>query len=149
MTRDELALRVAETMLGREGTGQAWNIDILEAREGFATLSMALRPDMMNGHGSVHGGMIFALADTAFAYACNSRNEAAVAQGASIVFLAPAHVGEVLVAEAQEQAVSGRTGVYSVQVRTQGDGRVIALFHGQSRTIGGQMLDAENQIKAE
>ena len=74
MDRDKIALRVAHAMLAREGTGPAWDLQILDVREGYAFLAMRIRPDMANGHGSVHGGMIFSLADTAFAYACNSRN---------------------------------------------------------------------------
>ena len=141
MDRDKLALRVAHAMLAREGTGPAWDLQILDVREGYAFLAMRIRPDMANGHGSVHGGMIFSLADTAFAYACNSRNATSVAQAASIVYLAPAAVGETLLAEAREDVESGRTGVYTVKVTTQHDARVIAQFQGQSRTIGGAIID--------
>src|SRR5262249_49748945 len=90
---DALARRVAETLLAREGTGPAWGIILEEARQGYACVSMMVRADMLNGHGICHGGMIFALADTAFAYACNSRNDSTVAQGASITFLASAKEG--------------------------------------------------------
>jgi acyl-CoA thioesterase len=136
---DALARRVADTMLVQEGTGPAWGITIDDAREGYAAIRMTLREDMLNGHRIAHGGMIFALADTAFAYACNSRNETSVAQSATISFLAPAAAGDVLIAEAKEQARSGRSGVYQVSVRTT-DGRVIAEFTGLSRTIGGTVL---------
>lgn len=137
---DMLARRVAETLLAREGTGPAWGIAIDDAREGYARIRMTLRDDMLNGHRIGHGGMIFALADTAFAYACNSRNENTVAQNASISFLAPAQPGEVLVAEARETSRSGRSGVYHVSVRS-ADGRVIAEFTGLSRTIGGPVIN--------
>jgi acyl-CoA thioesterase len=137
---DVLARRVADAMLAQEGTGPSWGIAIDEAREGYAAIRMTLREDMLNGHRIVHGGMIFALADTAFAYACNSRNERSVAQSATISFLAPAAAGEVLVAEAREQARSGRSGVYQVSVRT-ADGRAIAEFTGLSRTIGGAVIN--------
>jgi len=137
---DALAKRVAETLLAREGTGPAWGVEIEEAREGYARVRMTLREDMLNGHRSAHGGMIFALADTAFAYACNSRNENTVAQSATIAFLAPAAAGDVLVAEAREASKSGRSGVYQVSVRTV-DGRVIAEFTGLSRSIGGIIID--------
>ena len=137
---DALAQRVAEHMLAREGTGPAWALSLEEAREGYARASMRVRADMLNGHQSAHGGMIFALADSAFAYACNSRNEIAVAQSASITFLAPAHQGDVLIAEARELARAGRSGVYQVSVRT-ADGRAIAEFSGTSRTKGGAVLD--------
>lgn len=136
---DALALRVAQAMLASEGTGPAWGIVLEEARLGYARISMTLRPDMMNGHGAVHGGVTFALADTAFAYACNSRNETTVGHQASISYLAGAGVGETLVAEAQETALVGRTGAYHVSVRTK-DGRAIAEFMGTSRTIGGPYL---------
>ena len=137
---DALARRVAEHLLSREGTGPAWGIDIEEAREGYARIAMTVRSDMLNGHAIAHGGMIFALADTAFAYACNSRNVSTVAQAASIVFLAQAKAGERLVAEAREQALSGRSGVYAVSVTT-ADGRKIAEFQGLSRSLGGSVLE--------
>lgn len=136
---DNLARRVAETLLRREGTGPAWGIAIDDAREGYALIRMKLRDDMLNGHRIGHGGMIFALADTAFAYACNSRNENTVAQNASISFLAPAQPGDVLLAEAREVSRSGRSGVYHVSVRT-ADRRVIAEFTGLSRSIGGSVI---------
>jgi acyl-CoA thioesterase len=137
---DKLAQRIAETLLQREGTGSVWGITIDEAREGFARIQMTLRDDMLNGHGIAHGGMIFSLADTAFAYACNSRNESTVAQNATISFLAPARGGDVLIAEAREASRSGRSGVYQVSVKTD-DGRVIAEFTGLSRTTGGPVID--------
>ncbi len=136
---NDLARRIAETLLQREGTGRVWGISIDEAREGYALVRMIVRDDMLNGHRSAHGGMIFALADSAFAYACNSRNEITVAQSANISFLTPAHVGDVLVAEAREVSRAGRSGVYHVGVRT-ADGRVVAEFTGLSRTIGGAVI---------
>lgn len=137
---DALARRVADALLAREGTGPAWGIVVEDAREGYALVRMKLRDDMLNGHRSAHGGMIFALADSAFAYACNSRNETTVAQSATISFLAPAAAGDVLIAEARETARSGRSGVYQVSVRAI-DGRVIAEFTGLSRTIGGAVIN--------
>jgi acyl-CoA thioesterase len=137
---NELANRVAREMLSKEGTGPAWGIVIEEARLGYARLSMTVRAEMLNGHGIVHGGMVFALADTAFAYVCNGRNERTVAAQASIVFLGSATEGEILVAEAEELASAGRSGVTRVAVRTEG-GRVIAEFTGYSRTIGGAVLE--------
>ena len=137
---DALARRVAEHLLSREGTGPAWGIEIEEAREGYARIAMTVRPDMLNGHAIAHGGMIFALADTAFAYACNSRNVSTVAQAASIVFLAQAKAGERLVAEAREQALSGRSGVCAVSITT-ADGRKIAEFQGLSRSLNHPVLE--------
>lgn len=136
MNPNELASRVAHGMLAAEGTGPAWGIRIEEARAGYARLSMTVRRDMLNGHGIVHGGMVFALADTAFAYVCNGRNEKAVAAQASIVFLDSASEGETLIAEGEEAATAGRSGVTRVTVRTK-DGRAIAEFTGHSRTLGG------------
>lgn len=141
---DALAHRIAERLLSREGTAPVWNIVLEEARVGYARISMKIRPDMTNGLGSVHGGMIFALADTAFAYACNSHNLATVAQSASILFLSPGQVGEELVAEASEAAMAGRSGAYSVAIRTR-DGRAIAQFQGHSRTVGGPIIDDESE----
>jgi acyl-CoA thioesterase len=140
MSRDTLARRIAEVLLASEGTGPAWDLRIEEVREGYARIRMPLRPDMANGHGNAHGGMIFALADSAFAYACNSRNVATVAASASIIFLGPTQVGEELVAEARELATSGRSGAYLVTVRT-ADGRPVAEFQGYSRTLGGAVID--------
>jgi len=138
---DKVAQRVAEAMLAREGTGPAWGVAIEEAREGYARIRMAVRPDMLNGHAMTHGGMVFALADTAFAYACNSRNVATVAQSATIHFLAPSKAGDVLVAEAEEAELVGRSGVYRISVRT-ADGAPIAEFTGLSRSIGGPVIEA-------
>jgi acyl-CoA thioesterase len=138
---NDLAAKVAHEMLASEGTGPAWGITIEEAREGYARLSMSLRADMLNGHGIAHGGMVFALADTAFAYVCNGRNEKSVAAQASIVFLGSAAQGETLVAEAEEVAAVGRSGVTRVAVRTS-DGRSVAEFTGYSRTIGGAVIGA-------
>ena len=140
MTEDELAKCVAQKMLSDEGTGPAWGIRIEEARAGYCLVSMELRDDMLNGHRIAHGGMVFALADTAFAYVCNGRNERAVAAQAGIVFLGPANAGETLVAEAEEIAREGRSGVTRVAVRT-ADGRPVAEFTGYSRTIGGAVVE--------
>ncbi len=142
MNADALADKVARSMLAAEGTGPAWGIEIEEAREGYARIRMTLTAAMLNGHGIAHGGMIFSLADTAFAYACNSRNVTTVAAQASVVFLDAAREGEVLVAEAREVALAGRTGVTHVSVRS-ADGRAIAEFQGYSRTLGGPVVEIE------
>jgi acyl-CoA thioesterase len=140
MNPDEIADKVARTMLAAEGTGPAWGIEIEEAREGYARVGMTVRADMLNGHGIGHGGMIFALADTAFAYACNSRNMRSVGAQATMVFLDGAEEGEVLVAEAHEASLVGRSGVYNVSVRTDA-GRPVAEFQGFSRSIGGPYVE--------
>jgi acyl-CoA thioesterase len=133
---NELASRVAHHMLGAEGTGPAWGLKIEDAREGYARVSMVVRADMLNGHGLAHGGMIFALADSAFAYVCNGANHASVAAQASIIFLDKVREGETLIAEATEVAREGRAGVTRVAVRVAEDGRTVAEFTGYSRTVG-------------
>ena len=140
MDANELAARVAYSMLGAEGTGPAWGIKIEAVREGYARVSMPIRADMLNGHGTAHGGMIFALADSAFAYVCNGSNHASVAAQASIVFLGKADEGEILVAEAEEVAREGRAGATRVSVKTS-DGRPVAEFTGYSRTLGGAVIE--------
>jgi len=137
---NELANRVAHEMLAGEGTGPAWGIHIEEARQGYARLSMTVRAEMLNSHKIAHGGMVFALADTAFAYVCNGANQASVAAQASMIFLDKVREGETLIAEATEVAREGRAGVTRVSVRTS-DGRAVAEFTGYSRTIGGAVVD--------
>jgi len=137
---NELAAKVAHQMLSAEGTGPAWGIRIEEVRAGFARVSMEVRADMLNGHGYAHGGMIFALADTAFAYVCNGANDASMAAQASIIFIDKVREGETLVAEAEESVRQGRAGVTRVAVRTS-DGRPIAEFTGYSRTTGGAVIE--------
>jgi len=127
-------------MLAGEGTGPAWGIQIEEAREGYARVSMVVGADMLNSHGIAHGGMIFALADTAFAYVCNGANHASVAAQASIVFLDKVREGETLIAEAAEVAREGRAGVTRVAVHT-ANGRTVAEFTGYSRTLGGAVVE--------
>ena len=139
MDANELAKRVAHEMLAGEGTGPAWGIRIEEAREGYARLAMTVRADMLNSHRIAHGGMIFALADPAFAYICNGANHASVAAQASMVFLDKVSEGETLIAEGEQVAREGRAGVTRVSVRT-ADGRAIAEFTGYSRTIGGAVV---------
>lgn len=141
---DAFARAIAESLHSKEGTSKAWDVKLEDAGAGWARCSMKLRDDMLNGHGTAHGGMIFALADTAFAWACNSRNVMTFAQHASISFLSPARLGEMLTAEAHEDAAEGRTGVYTVRVAGE-DGRVVAIFQGLSRTAGGKVIDQENE----
>jgi acyl-CoA thioesterase len=137
---NELADRVARQMLAAEGTGPAWGIQIEEIREAYARVSMVIRVDMLNGHGYAHGGMIFALADSAFAYVCNGANHASMAAQASIIFLDKVREGETLIAEAEEVAREGRAGVTRVAVRTT-EGRNVAEFTGYSRTLGGAVVE--------
>jgi acyl-CoA thioesterase len=111
-------------------------IQLDELTQGRARVRMTVADWMLNGHGICHGGLVFALADTAFALACNSGEDAAVAAACDIVFVAPARGGETLFAEAHERTVFGRSGIYDVTVRRD-DGSMIAEFRGHSRTVGG------------
>ena len=124
-----LADATAEAMYSRDRAAQALGIRIVRVQPGASLLTMTVRSDMVNGHHICHGGMIFSLADTAFAYACNSYNKNTVASACHIDFLAPAKEGETLEAEAVEQSAAGRTGVYDITVRNS-HGKTIALFRG-------------------
>ena len=139
LTLQELATAASDAMWQRDATAQALGMERLSVTPGQATLRMLVRPDMVNGHHICHGGMIFSLADTAFAYACNSYNKNTVASGCNIDFLAPAKEGDVLHAEAVERSQAGRTGVYDITVRTQA-GKVVALFRGKSYRIQGEVI---------
>ena len=134
-----LADATAEAMYSRDRAAQALGIKIVRVQPGASLLTMTVRSDMVNGHHICHGGMIFSLADTAFAYACNSYNKNTVASACHIDFLAPAKEGETLEAEAVEQSASGRTGVYDITVRNN-HGKTIALFRGKSYRINGEVI---------
>ncbi|MFU2489636.1 hydroxyphenylacetyl-CoA thioesterase PaaI [Thauera sp. WH-1] len=140
-----LAEAVAAAMWSRDRAAQALGMRIEAVGPGTATLSMRVRSDMVNGHHICHGGLIFSLADTAFAYACNAYNRNTVASGCNIDFVAPGKEGDTLTAEAIERSASGRTGVYDITVRDSA-GRTVALFRGKSYRIAGEViagLDAE------
>lgn len=134
-----LAESVAAAMWSRDRAAQALGIRIDSVGPGRATLSMPVRGDMVNGHHICHGGLIFALADTAFAYACNAYNRNTVASACNIDFLAPGKEGDTLQAEAVERSLAGRTGVYDVTVRDSA-GKTIALFRGKSHRIAGEVI---------
>lgn len=134
-----LAEAVATAMWARDRAGQALGMRIEAVGPGTATLAMPVRGDMVNGHHICHGGLIFTLADTAFAYACNAYNRNTVASGCSIDFVAPGKEGDTLTAEAVERSRSGRTGVYDITVRD-GAGKTVALFRGKSYTISGEVI---------
>jgi acyl-CoA thioesterase len=123
----------AETMMARDAASRGLGIELVEQGEGRAVTRMTIRADMVNGHAIAHGGLIFTLADTAFACACNSYGPVTVAAGADIVFVAPAREGDVLLAEALVRARFGRSGVYDVTVRRGAD--VIAEFRGRSHQL--------------
>jgi acyl-CoA thioesterase len=135
-----LAERVALAMYARDLASQALGMHIVRVGAGHAELSMRVRADMLNGHLTCHGGLVFSLADSAFAFACNSYNLTTVASGCTIEFVAPARENDVLTAVAQERSVSGRTGVYDIEVTNQ-DGAAIAFFRGKSYRIKGHVLD--------
>ncbi len=135
-----LAERVAASMWARDGATQGLGMRIVRVAPGHAELQMTVRRDMLNGHEICHGGFIFLLADSAFAYACNSYNLNTVASGCGIDFLTPAREGDVLTAIGHERSASGRTGVYDIEVVNQ-RGEKIALFRGKSYRIKGHVLE--------
>lgn len=135
----DLARRVHSAMYARDRAAQYLGIRLMDIHPGFALMTMTVTPEMVNGHHICHGGLLFTLADTAFAYACNSYNKNTVASACHIDFLSSAKEGEVLEAEAIERSLSGRTGVYDVVVRTN-HGRVVALFRGKSYRITGEVI---------
>jgi len=135
-----LAKLAGKTMYERDPASQALGMTLDDIRPGYARMRMRVREDMLNGHGTCHGGYIFMLADSAFAFACNSHNVNTVGAGCTIDYLAPGRAGNVLVAEAVEQALAGKTGVYDVVVTDQ-DGRRIALFRGKSHRVAGHVVD--------
>jgi acyl-CoA thioesterase len=137
----QLAERVATRMFESDRASQALGMRIIGIAPGHAEMTMTVRDDMVNGHGICHGGYVFLLADSTFAFACNSHNRNTVAQGCSIDYLAPVRVGDVLHAVGIERSLTGRTGVYDIEVRNQ-HGKTIALFRGKSYRIDGTIVDA-------
>lgn len=135
-----LAELAGKTMWDRDPASQALGMKLSEIRPGYALMTMPVRRDMLNGHQTCHGGYIFMLADSAFAFACNSHNHNTVGAGCTIDYVAPGREGEMLVAEAVEQTLSGKTGVYDVKVSNQ-DGRLIALFRGKSHRVSGAVAE--------
>ncbi|MEP1961576.1 hydroxyphenylacetyl-CoA thioesterase PaaI [Tateyamaria sp.] len=142
MTPQTRARACADLMWANDRASQALGMRIIAIAPGSATLSMPVRDDMLNGHGMCHGGMIFALADSAFAFACNTYNVLTVAQSNQITYLAPGVANDTLTATATEVARLGRSGTYDVTV-TNATGDKIALFRGLSRTIKGQHFDED------
>ena len=131
----DLAAKVAAGMYALDKAARGLGIRIEEVAQGHAIMTMTVRDDMLNSHGTCHGGFLFALADTAFAYACNSHNRATVAAGCSITYLKPVRQGAELKAICQRQVLNGRSGVYDTRILH--DGTVVALFRGHSREIRG------------
>jgi acyl-CoA thioesterase len=141
---EEVAKLSAAAMYGADRASQLLDIEITDVLPGRATARMRVTPSMINGHDIAHGGYVFLLADTAFAFACNSYGRVSVAASADIVFVAPARLGDELTAEATERVRYGRSGVYDVTVRRP-DGEVVAEFRGRSRSVNASLIDREGQ----
>lgn len=141
MSPQELAEACARAMWNDDSASQRLGMTLDTIAPGQATLTMTLSGAMTNGHGMAHGGYIFTLADSAFAFACNSYNEVTVAQHCAITYIAPGALGDRLTASAREVSRKGRSGIYDVRV-TRADGTVIAEFRGNSRSLGRPLLPA-------
>ncbi|MCA1369494.1 hydroxyphenylacetyl-CoA thioesterase PaaI [Bradyrhizobium sp. BRP14] len=139
MTAEELARACARVMWDDDRASQRLGMSLDHIAPGAATLSMTITPEMSNGHGTCHGGYVFTLADSAFAFACNSYNQRAVAQHCSVTYIAPAVEGDRLTATAREVSRRGRGGIYDIRITNQ-RGDHIAEFRGHSRTVKGTPL---------
>ncbi len=135
-----LAELAGKTMYDNDPASRSLGMLLAEIRPGYARMTMPVRADMLNGHQTCHGGYIFMLADSAFAFACNSHNHNTVGAGCTIDYLAPGREGDILTAEATEQALAGKTGVYDIKVINQ-EGRTIALFRGKSHRVAGMVAE--------
>lgn len=139
LSPEEIARRAGEALWAKDKTAHSLGMELLAIGPGTATLAMTVTETMTNGHDTAHGGFIFTLADTAFAFACNSHGLVTVAAQCSITYIRPGHPGDRLVATAREISRSGRSGIYDIQVTAKG--KVIAEFRGHSRTIGGSFVE--------
>lgn len=142
LTGDELARACVDAMYADDKASKSIGITIDEVREGYARLNLPITAEMLNGHGICHGGFIFTLADTAFACACNTRNDVNLAQKCSIEYKRPGKAGDRLTATAEHKSQDGRYGIYQVTVTDQDD-NFIALFQGQSCRVKGTLLADE------
>ena len=140
MTPKERAERAAAAMWANDPATQWFGMELIEVDEGRAVITMRVEPHHCNGHGTCHGGVSFALADSAFAFACNSRNVSTVGQNVMMSYLAPGRAGDKLTARAEEVSLTGRSGIYDVRVTNQ-EGHVIAEMRGFSRAIKGRHFD--------
>ncbi len=143
MTPEEVAKACAAAMWQGDTASQGLGMQLRHVAPGEATMTMTVTPAMSNGHGNCHGGFMFALADSTFAFACNSYNQAVVAQHCSITYIAPGQVGDVLTAEAREVSRRGRSGIYDIRITNQ-RGEHIAEFRGHSRSVKGTHLPVED-----
>ncbi|WP_118135933.1 hydroxyphenylacetyl-CoA thioesterase PaaI [Oceanicella sp. SM1341] len=141
LSAQETASRSAAAMQAGDAASRLLGMELVETGPGFARMRMRVRPDMLNGVGTAHGGFIFALADSTFAFACNSYNARTVAQHCAVTFHAPGREGDTLTAEAREVQRAGRSGLYDIAV-TNAEGTLIASFRGHSRTIKGSHFEA-------
>lgn len=139
MTPDELARATGAAMYAGDRASQWLGMELLEVRPGYARMSMRVRDEFLNGHAICHGGLMFTLADSTFAFACNSYNINAVAAGCSIEFLKPVSGGDTLTAEAVEQVLAGRHGIYDIRI-TNAAGEAVAMFRGKSAQIKGNLV---------
>lgn len=140
MDAHALAARVGQAMFAADAASREFmQLELVRCEPGHATMRMTVREPMLNGHKICHGGLIFTLADSTFAFACNSRNKVTVAAGCSIEFLKPAHLGDVLTCEGVEQLLQGRHGVFDMKVTNQ-RGEVVAMFRGKSAQIQGTVI---------
>jgi acyl-CoA thioesterase len=140
MNERALAAKVGEVMFAADrATRELLHIELVSCEPGRAVMRMAVGESMLNGHAICHGGVIFSLADSTFAYACNSRNKATVAAGCSIEFLKPGRLGDVLTCEGVEQVLQGRHGIYDMKISNQ-RGEVVAMFRGKSTHIQGSVI---------
>jgi acyl-CoA thioesterase len=143
LTPRQLAAKVGEAMFAVDAASKDFlQMELLSCEPGRAVMRMQVREPMLNGHQICHGGLIFTLADSTFAFACNSHNKVTVAAGCSIEFLRPAHLDDVLTCEGVEQVLQGRHGIYDMQVRNQ-RGEVVAMFRGKSTSIQGTVIPEE------
>jgi len=140
LSPDDLARACAEAMWKEDGASKGLGMEILQIKPGEATLTMTVKPHMVNGQGIAHGGFIFLLADSAFAFACNTHNERAVAAQCNISFIRPGKLGDRLIAVAREISRTGRSGIYDVRISV--DDTAIAELRGHSRTLGGAWVPA-------
>ena len=139
MDAAQLARTVADTIWRTDTCSQWLGMQLEAVRPGYARIRMPVRPEFLNGHGICHGGMLFTLADTTFAFAANSRNAPAVTTGGSIEYLKPVRGGDVLTAEGEEQTLTGRHGIYDIRVRNAA-GETVAMFRGRAAQRPGTIL---------
>jgi len=139
---ERLAQEVGRSMLAADDASRGLGMVLEEIAPGRARMRMAVRAEMINGYGLCHGGFIFALADSAFAFACNSRNQVTIVAAAEIHFVSPAKTGETLEASARERAAGGRSTVYDVEVTEVASGRLVALFRGRAQRTESRVVEA-------